>query len=149
MFTDFISQEENEETTSYSETPPYILGEMRSYQIFGLNWLISMYVRDLNGILADEMGLGKTLQSLSFLGYLKYVKNIEGPFLVVAPLSTLNNWNKEVQKWLGNTSSMMLSGLAEDRTQLKIDYKNSPTDILITSYQILKIEHSYLKRIKW
>ena len=44
---------------------------MRAYQIEGLNWLISLYERGINGILADEMGLGKTLQAISILGYLK------------------------------------------------------------------------------
>ena len=40
-------------------------GTMRDYQIEGLNWLISLYDRGINGILADEMGLGKTLQTIS------------------------------------------------------------------------------------
>lgn len=30
-------------------------GEMRDYQIRGLNWMISLYENGLNGILADEM----------------------------------------------------------------------------------------------
>jgi SNF2 family DNA or RNA helicase len=36
-------------------------GEMKGYQIYGLNWMISLYNNNLNGILADEMGLGKTI----------------------------------------------------------------------------------------
>eukprot|EP01051_Picozoa_sp_SAG22_P039339 SAG22_NODE_20655_length_264_cov_0.527273_1_plen_60_part_10 len=45
-------------------------GQMRDYQVEGLNWMIRLYHRGLNGILADEMGLGKTLQTISLLGYL-------------------------------------------------------------------------------
>ena len=30
-------------------------GEMRDYQIRGLNWMISLYENGINGILADEM----------------------------------------------------------------------------------------------
>jgi len=37
---------------------------MKQYQIEGLNWMINLQDRGLNGILADEMGLGKTLQSI-------------------------------------------------------------------------------------
>ena len=37
-------------------------------------------------------GLGKTLQTITFLAYLKYVRNISGPHLVVVPLSVLPNW---------------------------------------------------------
>jgi SNF2 family DNA or RNA helicase len=43
---------------------------MRDYQLEGLNWMLSLHARGLNGILADEMGLGKTLQSIALLGYL-------------------------------------------------------------------------------
>jgi SNF2 family DNA or RNA helicase len=53
----------------------------------------------MNGILADEMGLGKTITTIGFLGYL-WEKNVRGPFLVVAPLSTLSNWYKEFQKYV-------------------------------------------------
>jgi ATP-dependent helicase STH1/SNF2 len=42
---------------------PHLLtgGKLKSYQLFGLNWMISLYNNNLNGILADEMGLGKTI----------------------------------------------------------------------------------------
>ena len=30
-------------------------GEMRDYQVRGLNWMISLYENGINGILADEM----------------------------------------------------------------------------------------------
>ena len=36
-------------------------GQMKAYQIYGLNWMVSLYNNNLNGILADEMGLGKTI----------------------------------------------------------------------------------------
>lgn len=59
----------------FEESPNYIKGgEMRDYQIRGLNWMISLYENGINGILADEMGLGKTLQTISLLGYLKNFK---------------------------------------------------------------------------
>jgi SWI/SNF-related matrix-associated actin-dependent regulator of chromatin subfamily A member 2/4 len=34
-------------------------GNLKPYQIQGLEWLVSLYNNHLNGILADEMGLGK------------------------------------------------------------------------------------------
>lgn len=55
---------------------------MRSYQIEGLNWLIALYDTGINGILADEMGLGKTLQTISFLGYLKEFRAVNGIVLL-------------------------------------------------------------------
>jgi SNF2 family DNA or RNA helicase len=47
---------------------PFLLDStvtLRPYQQIGLNWLVSMHERRLNGILADEMGLGKTLQTIA------------------------------------------------------------------------------------
>lgn len=56
------SKDLNDKTKSiilFESTPKYINGEMRDYQIRGLNWLLSLYENGINGILADEMGLGK------------------------------------------------------------------------------------------
>lgn len=44
------------------------------------------------------MGLGKTIQSITFL-YEMFMKGIEGPFLVIAPLSTIPNWEREFRTW--------------------------------------------------
>lgn len=44
------------------------------------------------------MGLGKTIQSITFL-YEMYLKGIGGPFLVIAPLSTIPNWEREFRTW--------------------------------------------------
>lgn len=46
----------------FDQTPKYITGEMRDYQIRALNWLITLYENGINGILADEMGLGNYYQ---------------------------------------------------------------------------------------
>lgn len=45
------------EVFRFEESPNFIkCGEMRDYQIRGLNWMISLYENGINGILADEMG---------------------------------------------------------------------------------------------
>lgn len=51
-----------------------------------------------NCILADEMGLGKTIQSITFLEEIHRV-GIKGPFLIIAPLSTIANWEREFRTW--------------------------------------------------
>lgn len=90
-------------------------GVMKGYQLQGLDWLVSLYENGLNGILADEMGLGKTLQTISLMAFLRE-KGMTGPFLVVAPVSTLSNWVDEIERyainsfvpdpvWLGVTGS--------------------------------------------
>lgn len=63
------------ENGQFQKTPNYIEnGEMRDYQLVGLNWMIAIYQLNLSGILADEMGLGKTVQSIALIGYLQFVK---------------------------------------------------------------------------
>lgn len=56
-------QNNAEEAIERIERQPAILegGELRNYQMEGLNWLYKLYQAGLNGILADEMGLGKTI----------------------------------------------------------------------------------------
>ena len=50
---------------------PFLLrGTLREYQHIGLDWLVAMDEKRLNGILADEMGLGKTIQTIALLAHL-------------------------------------------------------------------------------
>jgi ATP-dependent helicase STH1/SNF2 len=48
-------------------------GELKEYQLQGLQWMVSLYNNNLNGILADEMGLGKTIQTIALIAYVMEV----------------------------------------------------------------------------
>uniref|UniRef100_A0A8C0FGN1 Chromodomain helicase DNA binding protein 9 n=1 Tax=Bubo bubo TaxID=30461 RepID=A0A8C0FGN1_BUBBB len=72
--------------------------QLREYQLEGLNWLLFNWYNRRNCILADEMGLGKTIQSITFL-YEILLAGIRGPFLIIAPLSTITNWEREFRTW--------------------------------------------------
>ncbi|KAF1774793.1 P-loop containing nucleoside triphosphate hydrolase [Phytophthora cactorum] len=81
---------------------PYLLTsrlDLREYQEAGVNWLISMCERRINGILADEMGLGKTIQTISLLAHLACAQGLWGPHLIVVPTSCLVNWEMEFKRW--------------------------------------------------
>lgn len=69
------------------------------YQLDGLNWMLDLWSKGNNGVLADEMGLGKTVQSMAFLWHLYTKERVRGPFLVVAPLSTLDHWKRTAEDW--------------------------------------------------
>jgi len=79
-----------------SERQPFLLEGacMRDYQLEGFEWLKLLYLNGVNGILADEMGLGKTIQTISLICFMIENK-LPGPYLIVAPLSTLANWINE------------------------------------------------------
>ena len=42
------------------------------------------------------MGLGKTIQAIGAMHFISSSLKITGPFLVVAPLSTVNQWKREI-----------------------------------------------------
>jgi chromodomain-helicase-DNA-binding protein 1 len=53
----------------FREDPEYIKvlgGELKDFQLTGLNWLAYIWSNGINGILADEMGLGKTWVCFNF-----------------------------------------------------------------------------------
>ena len=74
-------------------------GVMKDYQLAGLKWVTNLRKLGANGILADEMGLGKTLQTISVFCQLYESEQNPGPFLVIAPLSTVSNWQNEVKRF--------------------------------------------------
>lgn len=112
-----VKASEKAATVTRFDTSPFYIkgGEMRDYQIRGLNWMISLYENGINGILADEMGLGKTLQTISLLGYMKHYRNINGPHMVIVPKSTLANWINEFKKWCPSLRTVCLTGDQETR----------------------------------
>lgn len=61
-------------------------------------WRQMLWENGINGILADEMGLGKTIQCIAHIAMM-IEKKVTGPFLVVAPLSTLPNWISEFKRF--------------------------------------------------
>ena len=123
---------------------------MRDYQIAGLNWLVSLHENGISGILADEMGLGKTLQTISFLGYLRYFCNIKGPHLIAVPKSTLDNWRREFEMWIPEINVLILQGAKDERHQLMNErLVTEDFDVCITSYEMILREAAPLRKFAW
>ncbi|RKO98091.1 hypothetical protein CXG81DRAFT_14771 [Caulochytrium protostelioides] len=143
--------DEPQTSTVIEESPSYVEGgTMRTYQLDGLNWMINLFENGVNGILADEMGLGKTLQTISFLGYLKYYKNVTGPHLVIVPKSTLHNWCSEFKRWVPGIDAFMFHGPKEARQELITGRLLAGNyEVCVTSYEMILLEKSSFKRIPW
>jgi len=106
--------------------------------------------------------LGKTIQSICFLQYLKNNENIRGPFLVVAPLSTLVNWASEFEKWT-DINVVVYQGSHISRDIIKKNeffffddhnqiMKSGPVkfNVLITSYEMtIAQDWIDLQQIDW
>jgi len=91
--------------------------QLRDYQQLSLKWMVSNRYASpapLNCILGDEMGLGKTAQSISVLEYQRQFGKSKGPFLVMAPLTTLGHWQREIQTWT-DMNVVVYSGSGADR----------------------------------
>ena len=76
---------------------PQFRGKLLNFQKEGLDFLLKS---SGNALLADEMGLGKTVETLAYLSREKQAY----PTLVIAPLVTLNNWQREIGKFLKKKS---------------------------------------------
>ncbi|KKA29502.1 hypothetical protein TD95_001584 [Thielaviopsis punctulata] len=136
--------------TIFRESPSFIQGTMRDYQVAGLNWLVSLHENGISGILADEMGLGKTLQTISFLGYLRHIMGVNGPHLILTPKSTLDNWKREFGKWTPEVNVLVLQGSKEERQNLiNGRLAEEDFDVCIASYEIVLREKAHLRKFAW
>ncbi|KAJ8900142.1 hypothetical protein K2173_024782 [Erythroxylum novogranatense] len=112
------------------------------------------------------MGLGKTLQAISFISYLKVHKMVQGPILVVCPLSVTDGWMSEMDKFTPKLNVLRYVGDKEHRRNLRkrihedVQEKSPsslssradvlvPFDVLLTTYDIALLDQDFLSQIPW
>ncbi|MEQ2163856.1 hypothetical protein GOODEAATRI_000349 [Goodea atripinnis] len=142
------------------ETREYKNGNtLREYQLEGVNWLLFNWYNRQNCILADEMGLGKTIQSITLLSEV-YATGIQGPFLVIAPLSTITNWEREFSTWTHMNAIVYHGSLASRQMiqQYEMYCKDDKGhlipgaykfDALITTFEMVLSDCPELREIAW
>ena len=140
------------------EQPSYIQhGQLREFQMKGLNFLAYNWCKGKNVILADEMGLGKTVQTIAFMNWLRHDRQQQGPFLVVVPLSTVPAWAETFDNWTPDLNYVVYSGRAESRRIIRErelfeegNPRKTTFHVLLTTYEfILKDDDFPLSQIKW
>uniref|UniRef100_A0A7N0VC79 DNA helicase n=2 Tax=Kalanchoe fedtschenkoi TaxID=63787 RepID=A0A7N0VC79_KALFE len=125
-------------------------GELRSYQLEGLQWMVSLFNNNLNGILADEMGLGKTIQTISLIAYLMEKKDVTGPHLIVAPKAVLPNWVNEFAAWAPSITAVLYDGRLDERKALRDELSGEGKfNVLITHYDLIMRDKAFLKKANW
>ncbi|XP_057701605.1 chromodomain-helicase-DNA-binding protein 6 isoform X1 [Corythoichthys intestinalis] len=140
--------------------------QLREYQLEGMNWLLFNWYNRKNCILADEMGLGKTIQSITFLNEM-FGMGIRGPFLIIAPLSTITNWEREFRTWTrmnvivyhgSQISRQMILQYEmfhrDAQVSAKIHHGNAATSVLkfhglITTFEMVMADCPELKKLQW
>uniref|UniRef100_A0A8C2ALZ3 Chromodomain-helicase-DNA-binding protein 1-like n=1 Tax=Cyprinus carpio TaxID=7962 RepID=A0A8C2ALZ3_CYPCA len=123
---------------------------LRFYQVDGVRWLSQCMKNQQGCILGDEMGLGKTCQTISLLAYARGCLKMNGPFLVLCPLSVLENWRQELERFCPSLSVICYTGDKERRAELQKELRNDQHfHVLLTTYEMCLKDARYLKSWKW
>ncbi|KAL7703108.1 DNA helicase [Lotmaria passim] len=110
-----------------------VFRQLKPFQKEGVQFVIAHQGR---AMIADDMGLGKTVQAVAVAHHYRD----EWPVLVVCPMSLLENWAKEFNKFCGipYTRIAILQGTKAKATSLQ--------DVVIVSYSSLKcVEEAHFK----
>lgn len=116
---------------------------LKDHQKEGVAWLQHLYKSKASGcLMADDMGLGKTLQILYFIDWHSRKYASHKPYLIVAPISLLENWKNEYEKFFMQPR-MKINILTSKDVTRKFDKnivdKMQKMDIILTNYESLRI----------
>lgn len=124
--------------------PNGLNANLRPYQQRGFSWMYRNSRIGFGSIIADDMGLGKTLQVIAIILKLKEEEaiNEKHKALVVVPTGLLTNWKAEIEKFAPSVTSHIFHGSSRD-------IKLFDEDVMLTTYGVLRSEHTLLKKQKW
>lgn len=147
--------------------------KLREHQLEGVAWLQHLFMLSpatTSGcILADDMGLGKTVQLLTFISWC-IEQDPEGlPILIVAPVSLLDNWEREMHTFLDKSiASDVIKLYGREVTDAKMRKSDIPIEIralgiknllsfgwrrgkriVLTTYETLRDQEFSLARQEW
>uniref|UniRef100_A0A667XVT5 Chromodomain-helicase-DNA-binding protein 1-like n=1 Tax=Myripristis murdjan TaxID=586833 RepID=A0A667XVT5_9TELE len=146
-----IPEKKKKATLAHSDLQKWGLRgiQLRSYQLDGVQWLTQCLKNQQGCILGDEMGLGKTCQTISLLLYVAGALGGKGPFLVLSPLSVLENWRSEMERIAPSLTVLCYKGDKERRAEIQRDADNLNFHVLLTTYELCLKDASFLRKWKW
>ncbi|XP_061762916.1 E1A-binding protein p400 isoform X1 [Nerophis ophidion] len=139
-------------TTSLNSNPaPFLLhGSLREYQQIGVDWLVKLYKKHLNGILADETGLGKTVQTVAYMAHLAGQMGVWGPHLIVVRTCQLLNWEVEFKRWCPGLKILLYLGTKKERRFQRMRWQEANSfHVCVTSYKLLMKDQNHFRKQKW
>ncbi|XP_063752794.1 E1A-binding protein p400 isoform X2 [Eleginops maclovinus] len=139
-------------TTSSTRSPAPLLlhGSLREYQQIGVDWLVNLHKKNLNGILADETGLGKTVQTVAYMAQLAGQEGIWGPHLIVVRTCKLLNWEVEFKRWCPGLKILLYLGNRRERRNKRMWWGEANSfHVCVTSYKLLMKDQSHFLRRRW
>lgn len=132
-----------DETSQSCVQPQGLCATLYPYQLSGFAWMRFVTDENCGCILGDEMGLGKTLQIIALLQYRHNVNS--GPSLVVAPVSLLENWRREIARFAPNLKVLVHHG--PKRSGFYKDFIGY--DVVVVAYSAVINDSSMLCSLKW
>jgi len=120
-------------------------GKLLNFQKMGLDFLLKS---SGNALLADDMGLGKTVQTLAYIASEKQSL----PALIVAPLVTLTNWQREIERFMKKKSKNCrivendVPTITSIRSGKRKDISNY--DFYLINYELLHKRQADLSKLK-
>ncbi len=130
------------------DEPDGFEGKLRPYQARGVSWLSFLEQWGLGACLADDMGLGKTIQLIAFLLNLKQQDALTKPVLLVCPTSVLSNWQREVNRFGPELTTLIYHGDKRPKGMTFVKQTRA-TNLVITSYTLVHRDLKELKRMEW
>uniref|UniRef100_A0A3Q3VLH9 Uncharacterized protein n=1 Tax=Mola mola TaxID=94237 RepID=A0A3Q3VLH9_MOLML len=139
-------------TISSTRSPaPFLLhGSLREYQQIGVDWLVNLHKKQLNGILADETGLGKTVQTVAYMAHLAGQEGIWGPHLIVVRTCKMLNWEVEFKRWCPGLKILLYLGNRRERKSMRMWWREDNSfHVCLTSYKLLMKDQNHFLRRRW
>ena len=175
---DTLDYEERRGALAPTGKPPKLPASLKptttllEHQLSGVEWLQHLWHQSPHNcrgaLLADDMGLGKTIQLLTFIAQAIEAQPDRDPFLIVAPVSLLENWKEEINKFFAPGAMRVLTlygpTLAQKRvpkwaleeelraggvTRLLVDGWRADAHIVLTTYETLRDLEFSLAAQRW
>lgn len=146
--------------------------QLREHQLKGVAWMQHLFKlapdRVAGCLLADDMGLGKTIQLLTFVTWYLEQQSEGEPVLIVAPVSLLENWERELQRFFYADALPVLKLYGSTLSAVKFRKEEIPNElqakgiknllrpgwmadarIVLTTYETLRDQEFSLARQQW
>lgn len=133
---------------SAKEDRTSFLGILRPYQQQGVAWLKFLTDHGFGALLADDMGLGKTIQTIAWLTSRTSQTSHTSSSLIVAPLTLLANWRRELATFAPSLSVYVHQG---DTRHFASGFRKAAqaADVVLTSYNLLVKDYTAFSEVTW
>lgn len=175
---DTLDYEERRGTLVPADAPPRLPSSLlptislKDHQLVGVGWLQHLWRMSPSAcrgaLLADDMGLGKTIQLLAFIASVIEFEPGCQPFLIVAPVSLLENWKEEIAKFFAPGSIEVLTLYGPELVNKRVQKRELEQDlvsagvtrllapgwlgsaqVVLTTYETLRDLEFSLARQRW